>query len=46
MSIDILWKLFEKTGNIYYYNLLKSIKGDIDGKKQYDEKSSNNRSDC
>ena len=26
MTTDILWKLFEKTGNIKYYNLLKKIK--------------------
>jgi len=26
MSYDILWKLFKKTGDIKYYNMLKQIK--------------------
>lgn len=26
MSIDILWELFKKTGDIKYYNLLMQIK--------------------
>ena len=26
MSIDLLWKLFVKTGDIKYYNLLMKIK--------------------
>ena len=26
MNIDILWKLFVKTGDIKYYNLYKKIK--------------------
>ena len=26
MSTDILWKLFIKTGDIKYYNLLKQIR--------------------
>lgn len=26
MSEEILWKLFQKTGNIKYYNLLMKIK--------------------
>ena len=26
MSEEILWKLFQKTGNIKYYNLLQKIK--------------------
>ena len=26
MSIDLLWKLFMKTGDIRYYNLLMEIK--------------------
>ena len=25
MNIDVLWKLFQKTGDIKYYNLLKKI---------------------
>ena len=28
MSYDILWKLFQKTGNIKYYNLLKKIQNE------------------
>ena len=28
MNIDLLWKLFVKTGDIRYYNLLKKIKND------------------
>ena len=32
MNYDILWKLFIKTGDIKYYNLLKQIK-----KKWFDE---------
>ncbi len=26
MNIEILWKLFVKTGDIKYYNLMKKIK--------------------
>ena len=26
MNVDILWKLFVKTGDIKYYNLLMKIK--------------------
>lgn len=26
MTIDILWKLFNKTGNIKYYNLMMKLK--------------------
>ena len=25
MTIDILWKLFNKTGNIKYYNLMMKL---------------------
>lgn len=43
MNLDILWELFQKTGNISYYNLWKKIKGDVDEKERYDKKSSNVR---
>ena len=29
MSIDLLWKLFVKTGDIRYYNLLQKIKNKV-----------------
>ena len=29
MSIDLLWKLFVKTGDIRYYNLLQKIKNNV-----------------
>lgn len=31
MNTDVLWKLFQKTGDIKYYNLMKQI---INNKKK------------
>ena len=34
MTSEILWKLFNKTGNIKYYNLLKKIRSDEENEKR------------
>ena len=45
--LDLLWKLFNKTGNIKYYNLLVKLRSEVN-EKRYDDKdpnrSSNSRS--